>query len=102
MWHRIVRRSADPVPIAVLSLLHHLSDLRRGIDLPYPIRGRFYGLALWRFCRDFGFPSAVTGRAGLGLGQRVFKLGKVMDPQMDEGLRSELQKQGIWVTSMQE
>src|SRR5476649_2759147 len=25
-----------------------------------------------------------------------------MSPQMDEGLRNELQKQGIWVTSMEE
>jgi NADH-quinone oxidoreductase subunit B len=29
-------------------------------------------------------------------------VGKVMEGQMDEGLRSELQKQGVWVTSMQE
>ena len=38
----------------------------------------------------------------MGLEQRLSKLGKVMEPKIDEGLRSELQKQGVWVTSIQE
>ena len=38
----------------------------------------------------------------MGLEQRLFNLGEVMEPHIDEGLKSELQKQGIWVTSMQE
>lgn len=37
----------------------------------------------------------------MGLGERLFKLG-AMSEGIDEGLRSELQKQGVWVTSMQD
>jgi NADH-quinone oxidoreductase subunit B len=37
----------------------------------------------------------------LGLGQRLSKLGE-MSEAIDEGLRSELQRQGVWVTSVQE
>ena len=67
-----------------------------------PFAVAFTGLPLRGVHRDPGLPPSPLGRTGLGLGQRVFKLGEVMAQQIDEGLRSELQKQGIWVTSIQE
>src|SRR6476619_5900179 len=106
MRNRIDRRIADPVPIAVLSLLHHFPDLRRGGDLPGPVRGRIHGTALRRIHRDPCFPAFAFGRTRLGVEQGLPGLGTNqkdgMSEGIDEGLRSELQKRGVWVTSTQE
>src|SRR3954467_14930393 len=104
----IPRSGAGPVSIAVLSLLHHLPDLRRRSDFPCPVCGRVYRPAVWRVHRDPYFPAPPARRPRLGLEQRLFRLGansenRIMsDNQIDEGLRSELQKRGVWVTSTQE
>src|SRR6267378_1613697 len=96
-----------PVPVAVLSLLHHFPDLRRRGGLSGPVRGRFHGLAGRRLHRAPRFPLVAPRGTGLGLEQRLFRLGadterSAMSNQIDEGLRSELQKRGVWVTSTQE
>src|ERR1041385_3245651 len=104
----IARARPGAVSIAVLSLLHHFSDLRRRSDFPGAVRGRVHRAALRRVHRDPGFSSAPARRARLGLEQRLFRLGAdtenraMSDKQIDEGLRSELQKRGVWVTSTQE
>src|SRR2546423_10813173 len=104
----IARTGAGAVPISVLSLLHHFSDLRRGSDFPGAVRGRLYRPALWRVHRDPRFSPPPARRTCLGLEQRLFRLGADAKPrgmsesQIDEGLRSELQKRGVWVTSTEE
>src|SRR6478672_9608804 len=108
MRDRIDRRIADPVSIAVLSLLHHFSDLRRRSDFSGAVRGRLHRFALRRVRRDSHFSPPAFGRTRLGLEQRLFRLGAdqetraMSENQIDEGLRSELQKRGVWVTSTQE
>src|SRR3954467_10739733 len=108
MRHGIARPGPGPVPIAVLSLLHHLSDLRRGSDFPGAVRGRVHRIAVRCIRRDSRFPAVVARRPRLGLEQRLFRLGAstenraMSENQIDEGLRSELQKRGVWVTSTQE
>src|SRR3954470_9471219 len=108
MRHGIARTGAGAVPIAVLPLLHHLPDLRRGGGLPGAVRGRVHRSAVRGVHRDPRFSAVVARRTRLGLEQRLFRLGadsenRIMsDNQIDEGLRSELQKRGVWVTSTQE
>src|SRR5689334_6947607 len=102
MRRGVIRRSADSVPLAVLSLRDHLFDLRRGGDLSRAVRGRIHRAASRRVHRDPRLPPPAHRRTRLGLGQRLFKLGAMSEVAVDEGLRSELQKQGIWVTSLNE
>src|ERR1043166_7906056 len=108
MRDRIARPGAGAVPIAVLFVLHHFPDLRRGSDFPGAVRGRVHRAAVRRVRRDPRFSVVVARRPGLGLEQRLFRLGAdtetraMSDNQIDEGLRSELQKRGVWVTSTQE
>src|SRR2546423_616043 len=108
MRRGIARSGAGAIPIAVLSLLHHFSDLRRGGDIPGAVRGRVYWPAVRRVPCDSYFPALAARGTRLGLEQRLFRLGAdtktrgMSDNQIDEGLRSELQKRGIWVTSTQE
>src|SRR3954467_12990219 len=100
------RRIADPVPVAVLPLLHHFSDLRRGSDFPGAVRGGVHWPALRRVHRDPCVSAFAFGRTCLGVEQRLPGLGANQEDGMsegiDEGLRSELQKRGVWVTSTQE
>src|SRR3954466_14127024 len=102
----IDRRIADPIPIAILSLLHHFPDLRRGSNFPGAVRSGVHGAAVRRLRCNPRFSAASFGRAGLGVEQRVPGLGANQKGRMsegiDEGLRSELQKRGVWVTSTQE
>src|SRR2546423_7921697 len=99
---------AGAVSIAVLSLLHHFPDLRRRGDFPGAVCGRVYGPALRRVPRDSRVSATPARRTCLGLEQRLFRLGAdtanraMSENQIDEGLRSELQKRGVWVTSTQE
>src|SRR4051812_13545259 len=107
MRNGVDRRIADPVPIAVLSLLHHFSDLRRGGGLLGAVRGRVQWAAVRRVHRDSCVPASAFGGTRLGLEQRLFRLGadqknNGMSEGIDEGLRSELQKRGVWVTSTEE
>src|SRR6202047_3047487 len=96
----IDRRRTNPVPIAVLSLRDHFFDFRRGSNFSGAICGRIHRFAGRRLHRHPGFFAAADRRTGLGLEQRLFKLGEMSE--IDEGLRSELQRQGVWVTSVQE
>ena len=77
MRRRIDRRSANPIPVPVLSLRDHFSDLRRGSDFSRAVRGRVHRFADRRVHRDSRVPAFVDRRTGLGVGQRVFKLGQV-------------------------
>ena len=67
-----------------------------------PFAVAFTGLPVGAFIAILVFLLLADRRTGLGMEQRLFKLGEMNERQIDEGLRSELQKQGIWVTSMQE
>src|ERR1700682_2006752 len=93
----IDRRRAGAVSIAVLSLLHHFPDLRRRSGFSGAVRRGVYGIAARRVRRDPGFSVAAARGARLGLEQRLLRLGadaerRAMSNQIDEGLRSELQK----------
>src|SRR3982074_3259633 len=109
MRYRIDRRCPGAIPIAVLSLLHHLPDFRRESGVSGAVRGGVYGTAVRRVHRDPGFSAAAPRGTRLGVEQRLFRLGADAEScamttsnQIDEGLRSELQKRGVWVTSTQE
>src|SRR5437764_9116397 len=108
MRRGIARPRAGAVPIAVLSLLHHFSDLRRRGDFPGAVRGRVHWIAVRSVHRDPRFSAPAARGPRLGLEQRLFRLGAdtetraMSENQIDEGLRSELQKRGVWVTSTQE
>ena len=65
-----------------------------------PFAVAFTGLPIGAFVGILVFLLLADRRSCLGVGQRLFKLGEMS--QIDEGLRTELQRQGIWVTSMQE
>src|SRR5215210_353558 len=106
MRGRIAGRSPGPVPVPILSLLHHFPDLRCGGDFSGAICGGVHWVVGRGVHCDPGFSAASPGRTRLGLEQRLSRLGSNqkdgMSEGIDEGLRNELQKRGVWVTSTQE
>src|ERR1044071_5537223 len=71
----VARRSACPVPIALLSLLRHFSDLRRGGNLFGAICRSLYRFAVRGVRCDSDFSALAARRTSLGLEQRLSKLG---------------------------
>ena len=90
------------------SLLHHFSDLRRRGDFPGSFCRFLQRTAARSIHRHPGFSFSAHRRPRLGMEQGMSGMGKVMERSspmtetIDQGLQSELQKQGIWVTSMQD
>src|SRR5437764_492747 len=102
MRRRIIGRSADSISFSILSLRDHFFNLRRGGGVSRAVCRSVQRFTTRRVHRHPRFFAAVDRRTDLGVGQRLSKLGTMNERQIDEGLRAELQRQGIWVTSMQE
>src|SRR5437762_13307851 len=75
MRRGVGRRSACAVPVALLSLLPHFSDLRRGGNFFGAICRGIHRSADRGVRRDSGFPPVADRGTGLGLEQRLSAVG---------------------------
>src|SRR5205814_9433998 len=69
MRRRIDRRSAGPIPIAVLFVLHHFPHFRRGSGVSGAVRGGIHRIAVRRLHRDPGFSLVASRGTRLGVEQ---------------------------------
>src|SRR5215475_66527 len=92
-------RCVDSVSLRILPIRDYLPDFRRRNHFPASIRGFVYGAQRGGVHRHAGL-FAVAGRGiGLGVAERSPDM-EVNAPGVDEGLRSELSKQGVFTTTL--
>src|SRR5829696_1750037 len=105
MRPRIARVSGDSVQVRVLSVRDYFPDLRCRGAVPRPVRGGISETSARRIHRDARVYCAARRRAGVGVDERSADVEistPVPLPGIDEGLRSELNKQGIFTIKLQD
>src|SRR6266851_5398460 len=93
-------RRLGAVQIGILFVRDHFSDLRCRDDFPAAVCGGVHGTAVWRVSGDAGVFAVAGGGAGLGVAEGRSDVAMKLEPAMDEGLRNELSKQGIFTTKL--
>src|ERR1039458_6341862 len=122
----IQRRRLDFLSVRVLPLRDHFPGVRRGDNFSAAVRRFLHPASGGSISGHAGFSPAPGGRIGLGVAERsadveiksrtgqwsdgIMTNSSTLQPSnpptlhsaVDEGLRSELQKQGVYTTTLEE
>src|ERR1039458_9437046 len=114
----IQRRRLDFLPVGVLPLRDHFPGVRRGDNFSAAVCRFLHQSCGGGISGHDGFSPAADGRIGLGVAEGsadvemktrtgqwsdgIMTNRSTLHSAVDEGLKSELQKQGVYTTSLEE